>query len=83
MSFSTWVQRWIYQLAHVGWGAYLTMALSQHMTVGNAALWILAAATVKEGIFDPLTEDGVARFSGFQDWLFWVIGIAIGILSFL
>lgn len=83
MTFSDWVQKWINQIAHVGWGAYLTMALSQHMTIGHAALWVLAFATAKEGLFDPLAETVAERGSGVQDWLFWIAGIAVGILSFL
>lgn len=81
--FSAWVQKWINQIAHVGWGAYFVMMLSQHLTVGHAALVVLIFATVKEGIFDPLTETVAEQGSGLQDWAFWVLGIVLGIVSFL
>ena len=80
--FSDWVNKWLAQISHVGWGAYLTMAISQHTTLGHAALWVLAGATIKEGIFDPLTETKALQGSGFQDWSFWCLGIVLGIASF-
>ncbi len=82
-SFSAWVQEWINQFAHVGWGAFLLMALSQHMTIGHAALWVVAGATVKEGIIDPLTETVAEQGSGLQDWAFWVLGVVLGVLAFI
>ena len=83
MTFSNWVSKWINQIAHVGWGAYLVMALSQHITVGHAALVVFTFATVKEGIFDPFIESGTLQGSGLKDWTFWMFGIILGIVSFI
>ena len=81
MTFSQWVAKWINQFAHVGWGAYLTLALGLHFHALVAGLSMLVFASVKEGIFDPLTETKSLQGSGWQDWAFWLVGIGIGILS--
>lgn len=81
--FSAWIQKWINQIAHVGWGAYILIALSWHMPVGHAILWLVAFATIKEGIFDPLIETAAEQGSGIEDWLFWMAGMILGIVSLL
>jgi hypothetical protein len=82
MSFSTWYETWADQISHVGWGAFLTLAIAQHETPLHAVLVVLAAATVKEAIVDPLTETVALQGSGFEDWAFWCLGIVVG-LAFL
>jgi hypothetical protein len=82
-TFSDWVTKWINQLAHVGWGAFLTLAISQHTHTYYAALAVLAAATVKEAIVDPLTETVALQGSGFEDWAFWCLGIAVGLIALI
>ena len=82
MTYSDWVQKWLPQMAHVAWGAFLLMAISQHTTIGHAALIVTTIATVKEGLIDPLTETVALQGSGLQDWSFWMIGIVLGIAAF-
>ena len=81
--FSNWVQKWINQIAHVGWGAYLTLVFGLHMRALYAAAIIIGFAAVKEGIFDPLTETKQLQGSGWEDFGFWMAGIGLGIGSLL
>jgi hypothetical protein len=81
--FSAWVQKWINQFAHVGWGAYLIMMLSRHMTLYHAAMLVFFFATIKEAVFDPLTETKTEQGSGLEDWVFWMLGLGLGALSLL
>lgn len=77
--FSAWVQKWINQIAHVGWGAFLFMALHQHIAGWRAMVVVFAFATIKEAIFDPMTETLAEQGSGLQDWAFWILGLILGI----
>jgi hypothetical protein len=81
MSFSSWVNRWIFQFAHVGWAAFLTLLLQRHFWWGWLA--VLAFAAIKEFIFDPLTEDPAlsgGRKGDALDFLFFNVGIWIGLV---
>jgi hypothetical protein len=82
-TFSGWVQKWINQIAHAGWGAFLFMALHQRVIGWQALLAVVTFATLKEGIFDPLTETVAEKGSGLQDWVFWMLGLALGIVASL
>ena len=83
MTFSDWVQKWINQMAHVGWGAYLVMVLGLHISHVWALLAVLGFAGIKEAVFDPLTETKTEQGSGIEDWLFWALGALIGFLSLI
>lgn len=87
MTFSDWVEKWISQISHVGWGAFLTVALALHLPARHAAweaaLVVLTFATLKEGVFDPLTETIAEQGSGIEDWAFWILGIGLGVAVFL
>lgn len=89
MTFSDWVNKWINQLAHVGWGAFLALLLSEALPAGHhhipvyALLLVTAFATIKEAVFDPLTETLVEQGSGLEDWVFWMLGNLSGVVSFL
>jgi hypothetical protein len=68
------------QLAHIGWGAALTLAVARH----TASLWsafavALAFAVLKE-ISEYWTETGETRGSTLQDIGFWAAGIVLAIL---
>jgi hypothetical protein len=82
-TFSDWVTKWINQLAHVGWGAFLTLGIAQHTHWYYAAGVVLTFATLKEGVFDPLTETKALQGSGWQDWAFWCLGIAVGLIPLI
>lgn len=79
MSFSAFVNKWIYQMAHIGWGGLLTLSLCLHIGWWGQVS-VIGFAAIKEGIFDPLTEDKTTRGSGWQDFLFWSTGTILGIL---
>ena len=79
--FSAWVKKWINQFAHVGWGAFLTLLLALHIGRLNAALAVVAFASIKEGIFDPLIETMAEQGNGWVDWAFFLVGIGLGLLS--
>jgi len=79
--FSAWVAKWINQFAHVFAGAYLTLFLSLHLVRWQAALAVLAFASIKEGIFDPLIETMAEQGNGWVDWAFFLVGIGLGLLS--
>jgi hypothetical protein len=53
------------------------------MTPLHAAEVVLAAATVKEAIVDPLTETVALQGSGFEDWAFWCVGIVVGLAALI
>jgi len=76
--FSAWVQKWINQIAHVGWGAFLFLAVYVHLGVWPATIITVVFAAAKEGIFDPLTETKAEQGSGAEDFVFWIIGILLG-----
>lgn len=78
-TFSGWVNNWLPQMAHVSTGAFLTLALSLHVGPLYAAGAVLTFATLKEGVFDKLTETITLQGSGWQDWAFWCLGIAVGL----
>jgi uncharacterized protein involved in cysteine biosynthesis len=81
--FSAWVQRWINQIAHVGWAGFLTLLLAGHIRLAYAALAVFLFASIKEAVFDPLTETKAEQGSGWEDWAFWLLGIGLGALSLL
>ena len=83
MSFSTWYEEWADQISHIGWGAALTLGLTHHMTPLHAAGVVLAAATLKEGVIDKLTETVALQGSGWQDFLFWCLGIVVGLVALI
>jgi hypothetical protein len=87
MTFSDWVQKWINQLAHIGWGSFLALLLSEAIPCRHipliAFLLVTLFATIKEAVFDPLTETSTEQGSGLEDWVFWMLGNLIGIGSFL
>jgi hypothetical protein len=69
------------QLAHIGWGAALTLAVARH----TSSLWlaagiVLAFAVLKE-ISEYWTETGETRGSTLKDVVFWTIGIALAVLA--
>jgi hypothetical protein len=69
------------QLAHIGWGAALTLAVARH----SSSLWlavgiVLAFAVLKE-ISEYWTETGQTRGSTLQDIGFWAAGIALAVLT--
>jgi hypothetical protein len=80
MTFSDWVQKWINQIAHVGWGAFLLLAINLNVPLKWAVLAVAAFATIKEFIFDKLTETPAEQGSDLQDWAFWWAGIILGVL---
>lgn len=80
MTFSDWVSKWINQLAHIGWGSYLTLALACRLHF-YSVLIMIAFAGLKEGVFDPLTETKTEQGSGWEDFAFWCAGIILGIGS--
>jgi len=82
VSFSSWVNKWIFQLAHVGWGAFLTLFIADHSAGWIGFLCVVGGAAAKEGVFDPLTEDPQTRGSGWKDFGFWVAGAVLGFLSY-
>lgn len=81
--FSAWVQKWINQIAHVGWGAFLTLALGLHINFRWAILAVFLFASFKEAIFDPMTETKVEQGSGWEDWRFWMTGILLAVIVVL
>jgi hypothetical protein len=88
MTFSQWVDKWVAQMAHLGWGSFLALLLSEALPTSHHiplfALWLVTAfATIKEAVFDPLTETLAEQGSGLEDWAFWMLGNLIGSGSFL
>ena len=78
MTFSGWVNKWIYQMAHFGNAAFFTLTAC---LFGNPIYSLLAATAVcalKEGVFDPLTEDKTTQGSGWLDFLFLELGVLAG-----
>jgi hypothetical protein len=69
------------QLAHVGWGAFLTLAILLY-----SPYWCVAAgmvtgfAAIKEFIFDKLTEDKATQGSDVEDFLFFLLGLAAALV---
>jgi hypothetical protein len=83
MTFSAWVSKWLAQFAHVGWGAFLALAVGKFTHAYIGFLVVLAVAAIKEFIFDPLTE--TPGLSGGlkgdeEDFLFWLVGAGLGML---
>lgn len=83
MSFSTWVQNSINQLAHIGWGAFITVGLAKHFTIFHTILIVVAFALIKEFIFDKLTETIAEQGSDVIDFAFWMVGLALGVLTWI
>lgn len=72
------------QMAHVGWGGLLVLsgATFGHPIAG--VLFATAVCSFKEALFDPITEDLATKGSGWVDWIFWNLGIALaGVLVHL
>jgi len=69
------------QLAHIGWGAALTLAVARHTSsIWLAAAIVLAFAVLKE-ISEYWTETSETRGSTLTDIGFWAVGIALAILG--
>jgi len=83
MTFSDWVNKWINQMAHLGWGAFLVLALARHTHLWIALLAVVVFAAFKEGVFDPLTETKTLQGSGWVDFAFWCAGVGLGWLAWL
>jgi hypothetical protein len=69
------------QLAHIGWGAALTLGVARH----TSSLWLAAAiafvfAVLKE-ISEYWTEKDETRGSTLTDIGFWTSGIVLAILA--
>jgi hypothetical protein len=71
------------QMAHVGWGCagVLLFTLFGYFILGTGAM--VAFASLKEGVFDPLTETPAAQGSGWEDFAFWCVGILIAVLMII
>lgn len=82
-TFSDWVNKWLPQMAHVSTGAFLTLALALHVGPLYATGAVLTFASLKEGVFDKLTETKSLQGSGWQDWGFWLAGIAVGLIPLI
>jgi hypothetical protein len=68
------------QIAHVGWGALLVLALHDHfwnLSLSSAVGAVIGFAALKEAVFDPLTEDTATQGSGWVDFAFWCVGAAL------
>lgn len=76
MSFSGWVNKWINQMAHVGWAAFLALVLVHRIWWGP--FLVLGFAAIKEGIFDRLTQDKGTKHTGWLDFGFWFAGTLLG-----
>lgn len=82
LDFSAWINKWIFQFTHVGWGGFLTLALQLHFWWGFLA--VVAFAAVKEFVFDPLTKSTApcgSTQSDRIDFLFFGIGVALGLIA--
>lgn len=80
MTFSQWVNKWISQMPHVGWGAAIVLALTRHISLPWAITALMAFAAIKEFIFDPLTEDHATQGNDLLDFAFWWVGAGLGAL---
>lgn len=74
------------QIAHVGWGAFLTLAVTLWLPIGAAALIVLGVSFAKEA-FEAL---GIAPWEPKQPWSsslvdfgFFSVGIAAAIILHL
>jgi hypothetical protein len=77
--FSSWVAKWINQLAHIGWGIVIASFASEMLNPWWGLLIITGFAAVKEFVFDKLTASGPSQFTDTQDFGYWMVGGAIGI----
>lgn len=69
------------QLAHVGWGAFLILAIflfTPHWYI--PVTMVTAFAAGKEFIFDKLTEDKATQGNDLEDFAFFLVGIALALL---
>jgi hypothetical protein len=81
MTFSAWVNKWIFQMAHVGWGLAIALFMGAMLGPMWGGISNAGQSAVKEFIFDPLTE--TPGLSGgikgdALDFLFWNVGGAVG-----
>lgn len=65
------------QMAHLGWGAFISFAGSTIWGPGVGAAMLLAWATLKEFAFDIVIEEDTWLDSLF-DWSMYLVGGAIG-----
>jgi pimeloyl-ACP methyl ester carboxylesterase len=63
------------QLAHIGWGGFLALALALRLPIVEAAVVAAVLAVLKE-LSEYWTETGETRGSTLLDILFWCVGIA-------
>ncbi len=68
------------QLAHIGWGAALTLGVARHASSLWSAVAIALAFAVLKEISEYWTETGETRGSTLKDIGFWTVGIVLGIL---
>jgi len=64
------------QLAHIGWGGFLALALSLRLPIAEAIAVAAVLAVLKE-LSEYWTETADTRGSTPLDILFWCVGIAI------
>lgn len=69
------------QLAHIGWGAALTLAVARHTSSLRWAAGIVLAFAVLKESSEYWTETGETRGSTLADIGFWAVGIALAILG--
>ncbi len=67
------------QLAHIGWGGFLALALALRFPIAEAVAIAAAFAVLKE-LSEYWTETGETRGSTLLDILFWCVGIAAAII---
>jgi uncharacterized membrane protein len=69
------------QLAHIGWGAALTLAVARHTSSLWSAVGIVLAFAVLKEISEYWTETDETRGSTLKDVGFWAAGIALAVLA--
>jgi hypothetical protein len=83
MSFSSWNAKWIYEIAHVGWAAFLVLALAKFTHPFLALIVVVGGSAIKELSIDPLTKSPTPcgnQLNDLDDLAFLTAGAIMGYL---
>jgi hypothetical protein len=81
MSFSNWVAKWIYEIAHLGWAAFLALAIGKFTHPFLGLIIVTGGSAIKELLIDPRTKTQVPcgnQLTDLDDLAFLTAGAILG-----
>lgn len=81
MTFSQWLNKSIYQIAHVSTTAFLVLLVSFFLNPFLTTAIGIGISGIKESLIDPRVEDKATQGSGWEDFIFLSTGCLLGLVT--